>query len=256
LSDAPSLIRSVAELDLAFAPRVWPFAEDHAEEILAHWLKLRSTRPRLFDGRVLLMSAHEFARRADGATILRGECFETDYKAFLAWRDFGFPDRSVRNCFSMAALQSSDGAYILGRMAAHTANAGAIYFAAGTPDRHDVFGSRVDLRASVLRELQEETGLAPSEVEVAENWFVVDAPPRIACLKPAKVAEKAAALKARFARELCRARARRETRRARSAQPRSLWRAFRRARLQLVFRRPCWRSRSSLPASRDRGPPR
>lgn len=198
MSDAPSLIRSVAELDLAFAPRVWPFAEDHAEEILAHWLKLRSTRPRLFDGRVLLMSAHEFARRADGATILRGECFETDYKAFLAWRDFGFPDRSVRNCFSMAALQSSDGAYILGRMAAHTANAGAIYFAAGTPDRHDVFGSRVDLRASVLRELQEETGLAPSEVEVAENWFVVDAPPRIACLKPAKVAEKAAALKARI----------------------------------------------------------
>jgi 8-oxo-dGTP pyrophosphatase MutT (NUDIX family) len=198
LSDAPSPIHEVAELDLAFAPRVWPFAERHAKEILAHWLKLRSTRPRLFDGRVLLMGAHEFARRGDGATVLRGECFETDYKAFLAWRDFGSPDRSVRNCFSMAALQSSDGAFILGEMAAHTANAGAIYFAAGTPDRHDVFGSRVDLRASVLRELQEETGLAPSEVEVAENWIVVDAPPRIACLKPTKVAEKATALKARI----------------------------------------------------------
>jgi 8-oxo-dGTP pyrophosphatase MutT (NUDIX family) len=198
VSDEPSVIRDVAELDLAFTPRLWPFAEGNAEAILAHWLKLRSTRPKLFDGRVLLMGAHEFARRADGATILRGECFETDYKAFLAWRDFGFPDPSVRNCFAMAALQSSDGAYILGQMAAHTANAGAIYFAAGTPDRHDVFGRRVDLRASVLRELREETGLAASEVALADNWIVVDAPPRIACLKPTRAAEKAAALKARI----------------------------------------------------------
>jgi len=198
VSRAASPILPIAELDLAFAPRRWPFAEERAEEIAAHWLKLRSSRPRLFDGRVLLMGAHEFVRRADGASILRGAYFETDYKAFLAWRDFGFPDPSVRNGFSMAALQSSDGAYILGEMAAHTANAGAIYFAAGTPDRMDVFGDRVDLAASVFRELQEETGLAPSEVEFSENWIVVDAPPRLACLKPARSALDAATLKARI----------------------------------------------------------
>jgi 8-oxo-dGTP pyrophosphatase MutT (NUDIX family) len=196
--DGPSRILTVAELDLHFAPRPWLFAEERADEILANWLKRRTALPSLFDGRVLLMGAHEFARRSDGATILRGEYFETDYKAFLAWRDFGFPDPSVCNGFSMAALQSSDGAFLLGEMGAHTANAGAIYFAAGTPDWHDVFGARVDLRASVMRELQEETGLDPSEVELAEDWIVIDAPPRIACFKLVKAAEDAQTLKARI----------------------------------------------------------
>jgi 8-oxo-dGTP pyrophosphatase MutT (NUDIX family) len=198
VSPPPSRILRVAELDLTYAPRPWPFAEERASDIRAHWLKVQAAQPSLFNGRVLLMGAHEFVSRPDGATILRGRYFDTEYKAFLAWRDFGFPDPAVRNGFAMAALQASDGAYLLGEMGSHTANAGAIYFAAGTPDKSDVFGNRVDLRASVLRELEEETGLAPSDVEVAEDWIVVVAPPRIACLKPVRADEKADALKARI----------------------------------------------------------
>jgi 8-oxo-dGTP pyrophosphatase MutT (NUDIX family) len=198
MNSRKSRIREVAALDLKVAQRPWRFAEERADEILALWRALKAARPSLFDGRVLLMGAHEFIAREDGAMTLRGEYFETDFKAFLAWRDLGFPDASVCNGFATAALQSSDGAFLLGEMAAHTANAGAIYFAAGTPDPSDVFGERLDLEASVRRELQEETGLAPDDVAFTEGWIVVDAPPRIACMKRIRVEGSAEAVKARI----------------------------------------------------------
>jgi 8-oxo-dGTP pyrophosphatase MutT (NUDIX family) len=198
MSGVGSAISEVAELELIYEPRPWAFAQDRALEIERHWLKRKTALPRLFDGRVLVMSRHEFVQRSNGETILQGAYFETSYSAFLAWRDFGFPDREVVNCFSMAALQSSDGAFLLGEMASHTANAGSIYFAAGTPDLSDVFGTRVDLAASVRRELEEETGVSTDEGALEPGWTIVCAPPRIACMKILRLNEPALSLKTRI----------------------------------------------------------
>lgn len=156
-------ILEIADLDLRLVDEPWPFAQAEAEKIAAHWRARKAAQPRLFNGRVLLLGRHALERRGD-AMVLSGEYFEVDYAAFLAWRDFGFPDSPVCNAFSMAALVSRDGAFLLGEMAPHTANAGAIYFAAGTPDMKDVFTGRVDLTASATRELGEETGVDISEV--------------------------------------------------------------------------------------------
>ena len=158
-------------------------SRERAADIAAHWEARRASQPSLFNGRVLLLGRHEIATRADGKLALRGAYFEVDFAAFLAWRDFGFPGGEVCNGFSMAALRGADGAFLLGEMAAHTANAGAVYFAAGTPDRQDVFGERVDLTASVTRELEEETGVPASETHYDGNWTVIYDPPRIACMK-------------------------------------------------------------------------
>ena len=191
-----SRILSVDALDLSFAARAWPFADEQAERIADHWRARVAKQPRLFNGRVLLLERH--AIRADRhGTTLSGAYFETDFAAFLSWRDFGFPDQTVANAFSMAALVAADGAFLLGEMAGHTANAGATYFPAGTPDPSDVFDGKVDLAASALRELEEETGIVASEVEVAPGWTVVYAPPRIACMKIMRLSDPAEAVKAR-----------------------------------------------------------
>jgi len=192
-----SRILSIDALDLAFAPRPWPFAEAEAERIADHWRARVGGQPRLFNGRVLLLGRHAIGADRRGMT-LRGEYFETDFAAFLAWRDFGFPDPTVANAFAMAALVGADGAFLVGEMAAHTANAGATYFPAGTPDPNDVFDGKVDLAASALRELEEETGIAADEVAFAPGWTVVYAPPRIACLKLMRLAEPAETVKARI----------------------------------------------------------
>jgi 8-oxo-dGTP pyrophosphatase MutT (NUDIX family) len=171
----------------------WRFAEERRAEIDAHFAALKRQTPQLWNGRVLLLRRGEIA---DGT--LRGAYLETDFASFIAWRDWGFPDKSMRNCFPMAALHAADGAFLLGVMAAHTANAGHVYFPAGTPDPSDIVGDAVDLAGGVMRELTEETGLGPSDVAAESGWYAVPLDQRIALMKVLEAPEDAAALRRRI----------------------------------------------------------
>jgi len=176
----------------------WEFAERQAAAIATHWSRLTKAKPSLFNGRVLLLGQRLIETRPDGRLKLKGVYFETDYADFLAWTAFGHPGGPVDNCFSMAALRSGDGAFLLGEMAHHTYNAGQIYFPAGTPDPDDVFDDRVDLEASARRELLEETGLLADETDTAPGWTLVTTPQRTACMKLMTYPLSAEQLKARI----------------------------------------------------------
>jgi 8-oxo-dGTP pyrophosphatase MutT (NUDIX family) len=197
LSSSAHLLK-VRELDLVFESARWAFAERQAASIAAHWVRMTKAKPALFNGRVLLLGRRAIVTGPDGAVTLKGAFFATDYADYLAWEQFGFPGDPVDNCFSMAALRGSDGAFLLGEMAHHTINAGQIYFPAGTPDPTDVFGGRVDLEESARRELLEETGVDASEAAIARGWTVVFADRRIACMKLMTLAVPAARAKARI----------------------------------------------------------
>jgi hypothetical protein len=165
-------------LAFAYAPQPWTFAQMRRVEIDAHFRELQRAKPALWNGRVLLLSEYALA----GAT-LRGRFFDTDYASFLAWRDWGFPDAAVGNCFAQGVLTAADGAFLLGVMGEHTANAGRVYFPGGTPDPDDVRDGMVDLAGSVTREVLEETGLAPADLAADAGWHAVLAGPRIALMK-------------------------------------------------------------------------
>ncbi len=188
----PRLVR-IDRLELAFAPRPWPFADKRRAEIDAHFARLRAEKPALWNGRVLLLRDYAVA----GAT-LHGACFETDFASFIAWRDWGFPDPDIRNCFAMGALRARDGAFLLGVMAEQTANAGRIYFPSGTPDAYDIVDGTIDLEGSVRRELAEETGVTPDEIDIAPDWRAVFHGPRIALIKTMRSRETAEELRARI----------------------------------------------------------
>jgi 8-oxo-dGTP pyrophosphatase MutT (NUDIX family) len=175
----------------------WGFARERADEIAVHWAKLTVGKPSMFNGRIMLQHR---AAIEDG--VFRAGYFGADYAAFLAWRDFGQPAPAIRNGFAMAALRAADGAFLLGRMGDHTANAGKVYFAAGTPDEEDVRpDGTLDLAGSVTRELCEETGLTLDEISVAERWMAVIVPGRVAFMRPVGIE-----LPAEAARELMLAR--------------------------------------------------
>jgi 8-oxo-dGTP pyrophosphatase MutT (NUDIX family) len=186
------VIHRVRSLDLGFAPRRWPFADERRAEISAHFAIEQQERP-IWNGRVLLGRDPVFT-----ADSLRASYFETDFASFLAWRDWGFPDKSVFNGFGMGALISSDGAFVLGEMGQHTANAGRIYFASGTPDLDDIRGGTLDMSGSVERELEEETGLAPADYHSDVHWHCIFTGPALSMIRILRVDMPGEALRARI----------------------------------------------------------
>jgi 8-oxo-dGTP pyrophosphatase MutT (NUDIX family) len=191
VSEIPIIPLTRLELRVDRAP--WPFASERRAEIDAHFAALKRAKPKTWNGRSLLLRSGEIV---DG--VLRGVCFETDYANSIAWRDWGFPDPSVRNIFAMAALRAADGAYVLAVMGAHTVSAGHVYFPAGTPDPSDVDGETLNLERGVMRELAEETGLTAADVTVAPGWYATPFGQRLALMKPMQSPQDAEPLRARI----------------------------------------------------------
>jgi len=195
----PPRIHRVETLELTVAPFAWPFAQARADEIAAHFAEKQREKPKLWNGRILLGRAPSF----DG-THFSATYFESGFADLLAWRDWGFPDREVFNGFGMGALRSSDGAFVLGQMAAHTANAGRIYFPAGTPDLDDITDDRLDIAGSVAREIEEETGLAPADYRAASHWDCVVSGAAIAMMRTLEIDLSGEELRARIEANLAR----------------------------------------------------
>ncbi|SFU90816.1 hypothetical protein SAMN02799631_03081 [Methylobacterium sp. 174MFSha1.1] len=169
----------------------WPWARDHRAAIMAHWDERRAARPAMFNGTVLMLRRWTLT---DG--VLDAELFEADYAALTALKDWGFPDGSVLNVFAAAVPRTRDGTFLLGEMGPHTAAAGRVYFPCGTPDPTDIGpGGEVDLAASALRELREETGLvAPAGPD--PGWVIVRDGGLMALLRPVQLAADEAAVRA------------------------------------------------------------
>jgi 8-oxo-dGTP pyrophosphatase MutT (NUDIX family) len=189
---APNVV-PIDRLSLQYRQQRWPFADKHRVEIDAHFERLRRERTGIWNGQVLMMHHHRLEQGA-----LEGSFLQTDFASFLMWRDWDFPEAGVTNCFSMGALRTSDGAWLVGVMGAHTAGAGKIYFPAGTPDPDDIVEGVVDLAGSVIREVAEETGLGKSDFTEASGWHCVPDGPRIALIKVLQAHESADALRRRI----------------------------------------------------------
>jgi 8-oxo-dGTP pyrophosphatase MutT (NUDIX family) len=196
---APIAIHRVTQLDLKLRPRPWPFADQRRAEIDAHFALQRNETPEIWNGRVLLGCDPVF----NGERFSAGY-FETDFASFLAWRDWDFPDKDVFNGFGMGALRCADGAFVLGEMGQHTANAGRIYFPSGTPDLDDLRDGTVDIPGSVAREVEEETGLLPADYRAAAHWDCIVSSGSIAMMRMLDVDGSGEALRARIEANLAR----------------------------------------------------
>ena len=187
------VIHRVTQLDLKFQPWSWPFADERRADIAAHFAVKQREKPKMWNGPILLARNPVFTGNRFSASY-----FDIDFASFLAWRDWGFPDKGVFNGFGMGALRCSDGAFVLGEMSQHTANGGRIYFPSGTPDLNDVSGGAVDMPGSVGREVEEETGLTSKDYRPGAHWDCVVSGSAIAMIQILDVDGSGEALRARI----------------------------------------------------------
>jgi 8-oxo-dGTP pyrophosphatase MutT (NUDIX family) len=170
---AAGRVERVETCRLVVGGRRWAFADEHAAEIDAHWVARSANNPQLFNGRIHLL----VASRLSGGHF-EGELMRIEFKSYLYWRDRGFPDGSVRDAFGSALIRSAEGHVLLGRQREGNINAGLVYLPGGFIDGRDVGADGVvDLVGSVLREVEEETGLGRDEIAVVPgHWLTLTGP--------------------------------------------------------------------------------
>lgn len=177
-SGKPAIVTPVLGFDAFVVDEPWPWRDENAEAIGEHWARAAAEKPSLFDGEVLV--ARRFSIE-DG--IWRGAHIVVRYSALKYWLSQGFIETGACNTFASAVVVTADGAVLLGRMGAHTANAGRLYFPCGTPDLDDVTGGRLDFEASMLRELEEETGLGADVLVPSEQRWIGQDGPLVCCAR-------------------------------------------------------------------------
>lgn len=183
-------VASVAACTLAVGTERWAFAEDHRDRIAAHWHARRAENPKFFNGAIFVLTEAGIDGDRFSGTLAR-----IDFASYLYWRETGFADETVRDCFGTGVIVSADGAVLLARQKAGQINSGFAYLPGGFIDARDVAGDHtVDVGASISREIAEETGLGSADLDPQPGLLLSCAGPLVSVARVYRSALNAADL--------------------------------------------------------------
>lgn len=178
----------------------WPFAVEKRQAIDEHWQRRSRECPGFFNGVVHVLSRHAL----EGGQFF-GVLRPVAFKSFLYWRESGYPEVGVRDAFGSALLRSCEGHVLLGRQGDGHLNSGLAYLPGGFIDPRDVGADgKIDIEANVRREVEEETGLRPEDLERAPGFVITRAGPHVSIAVELRSALPAEALRAKIVAHLAR----------------------------------------------------
>ncbi|GIL00982.1 MAG: DNA mismatch repair protein MutT [Alphaproteobacteria bacterium] len=182
-----------------------PHEAAHREAIDANWARRLAANPHLYNGATVLGTGWRVAEKA-----LTLACRQVEYATLLHWiATYGvgredLPDRprvpaDQVHFFTNPVIVGSDGHVVMGRMAAHTYNAGKVYMPSGSFEPGDFSSGTADFCANMRREVLEETGLDLARSSPAPGYRVYYGGNFLATFQVYRFAEPAASLAGRAA---------------------------------------------------------
>ncbi|MCH9809542.1 MAG: NUDIX domain-containing protein [Alphaproteobacteria bacterium] len=149
-------VQRISACQLRLLGRAWAFADERRDDIEAHWQTRLKENPKFFNGRVLVMEPPRIERG-----VLSADMLETDFASFLFWKENGCPNAGLCDGTGSALIRSCEGHVLLARQREGHLNSGLLTLPGGFIDLNDVRDDgRVDIDASIARELLEETGVS------------------------------------------------------------------------------------------------
>jgi hypothetical protein len=162
-------VAEVARCRLSVGDGCWGFEEANGLAIAEHWRRRQGESPRMFNGTVFVLSRWSLEHDVFIGTFTR-----TSFAAFLYWREQSYPEAYGRDCFGCAFLRSAEGHALLGRQHTGQLNSGLAYPPSGFLDPSDVLpDGTIDIDANIGREIGEETGLDPRQLDWRHGYRIV-----------------------------------------------------------------------------------
>jgi 8-oxo-dGTP pyrophosphatase MutT (NUDIX family) len=172
----------IRHCELRAGDGLWPWAIANADGIDRHWTRESARNANYFNGAIHLIDAFQLDEPAGHVSA---RLLKTDFKSYLYWRDMGFPDAGILDGFGSALIRAGDGAYVLGRQRPGNINSGLAYLPGGFIDPRDVAtDGTIDIRASVVREVYEETGLSSAELVEQDGYVLTLHGPHVSLAVP------------------------------------------------------------------------
>ena len=200
MDDIP--IIPLTRLDLRFEPGAWPFAVERRAEIDAHFVKLRARQA----GNVERPRADDAARRYRRTACSAAPISKPISRASSRGATGAFPTPRCATASRWRRCARPTARFCSAQMGPHTATAGQIYFAAGTPDPNDIVGDTVDLERGVMPRTDRGDRARRSRTSTPQpGWTATPFGQRIALMKIVQARENAAALRERIRAYLARA---------------------------------------------------
>jgi hypothetical protein len=194
LTAKPVIVKSIRG---ALEDIPWPYSLNHKLESQMAWERVRAKKPALFNGDILMSLAPEMVSH-DTATI---RLFKAKYADMLYWQSDKSVNDDIRLPYAVPAPITTDGYFVVGVMAMHTANSGMAYFPSGTFSLEDIAGDgSVDFQGSMLRELEEECGFSRESTKLGKEWLILETPKSRSCFLTVFLSESSKSIDASFRR--------------------------------------------------------